>query len=724
MFHVTSAIICSFVILGPITAQDSAVAPVKQSQITVVQQSPLLDGFLDDEVWQQAVKIDDFTEVKPTQGRPAGQRTVCYLARDHEFLYIAFECFEDNVGEMVLQNVSRDAFLNDDDRIEFVLDTFNNKQSAYFFQMSAAGSRGDALISANGRRFNKPWNGFWEGVSKVHAEKWVCEMAIPFSTLSTGDNSTWGVNFQRYRGSTRAQYRWASPRRELFLGNVSTAGELSGFSGLSQGLGIEFRPYFKVKRVDQHAGTEDVFGDIGGEFHWSITPALKSSLTFNTDFAETEVDDRKVNLSRFPTFYPEKRDFFLQDSNLFEFGEQSAWGDRGSKNLLPFFSRSIGLSDGQPVGIDYGVRIAGRTGPFDIGALAVRTSDALSLGVPAGDLFVLRPSYHLSKSSSLGALFTSGNPSSLGSNSVGGIDYHFSVADVFDANFSLNTFVVQSSDEDSGLRGLGFGLQAALTQSEWEFSFANIATQPDFLPAMGYVRRPGEMMTKALVKWKPLPSNSTVRQYDFMIAPELWTDLSGDLISSTLRLGLFGAEFQDGSSVKFHTKVMRDRPATDYEIANGVTMLAGDYSWMEHMLKYATSSRETWSSGTYLSGGEYYDGNIVKLNTSLTYRPSFSTKVKLSYGENRGHLPVGDFTTRIQSLSVDCSFGPQMSWGTLLQADNQSDTLGVQSRLKYILKDGRELFFVVDSGWEELANRMIVPTQHDFTLKVVYALRF
>ncbi|HIA38812.1 MAG TPA: hypothetical protein EYN86_04825, partial [Planctomycetes bacterium] len=150
MFHVTSAIICSFAILGPITAQDSAVAPVKQSQITVVQQSPLLDGFLDDEVWQQAAKIDDFTEVKPKQGRPAAQRTVCYLARDHEFLYIAFECFEDNVGEMVLQNVSRDAFLSDDDRIEFVLDTFNNKQSAYFFQMSAAGSRGDALISENG----------------------------------------------------------------------------------------------------------------------------------------------------------------------------------------------------------------------------------------------------------------------------------------------------------------------------------------------------------------------------------------------------------------------------------------------------------------------------------------------------------------------------------------------------------------------------------------------
>jgi len=153
-------------------------------------------------------------------------------------------------------------------------------------------------------------------------------------------------------------------------------------------------------------------------------------------------------------------------------------------------------------------------------------------------------------------------------------------------------------------------------------------------------------------------------------------------------------------------------------------MLAGDYAWVEHMLKYSTSTRSKLSSTTYLSGGEYYDGNIVKLNTSLTYRPTASFKIKLDYGENRGHLPVGDFTTRVESMALDFSFGPKVSWDTLLQADNQSDTLGVQSRLKYALEDGRELFFVADSGWEELANRMIVPTQHNLTLKVVYALRF
>jgi hypothetical protein len=724
MFRVTMAIICVLNFMGSATGQDSAVSPIKRAQITVIQQAPLLDGVLDDLAWQHAAQIDDFTEVKPNEGRPAGQRTVCYLARDDEFLYVAFECFEEDVASMVLQNVSRDAFLTDDDRIEFVLDTFNNKQSAYFFQMSAAGSRGDALIGENGLRFNKPWNGFWEGITKVHDDKWVCEMAIPFATLSSGDNDAWGINLQRYRGASRSQYRWSSPRRELFVGNVSVAGEVSGLSGMRQGSEIEFRPYFKTKRIDQHNGDQELLADFGGEFHWSITPAFKASLTFNTDFAETEVDDRKIDLSRFSTFYPEKRDFFLQDSNLFEFGEQSTWGGRGSKNLLPFFSRSIGLSGDKPVDIDYGLRLAGRIGALDLGVLAVHSGDDLELSVPNGNLFVLRPSYHLSKSSSLGGLFTRGNPSSVGSNSVGGVDYHFSSADVFGSSLALNTFLVQSSDEDSAQRGLGFGLQASLSQPEWKFSFANIATQSEFSPGMGYVRRPGEMMNKAVVQWKPLPDNSAVRQYDFMVAPEVWTNLDGDLISSTLRLGLFGAEFQDGTSIKFHTKIMRDRPDSDYEVADSVTMSAGDYSWMEHMLKYSTSTRETWSYGTYLSGGQYYDGSIIKLNTDLTYRPSVSSKIQLSYSENRGHLPAGDFTTRVQSLALDFSFGPQMSWGTLFQADNQSDTLGVQSRLKYLLEDGRELFFVADSGWEELANRMIVPVQHDLTLKVVYALRF
>ncbi|MFT7517021.1 MAG: hypothetical protein ACI84O_000809 [Myxococcota bacterium] len=726
MLRAMSAIICTFGILSHLSAQDSVPALLKQAKLAITEQVPVLDGRLDDAIWQNATQLSDFIEVKPNEGRPADQKTVCYLARDAEYLYIAFECFDDDTSSMVLQNISRDARLTEDDRIEFVLDTFNDKQSGYFFQMSAAGSRGDALVSENGRRFSKPWNGFWKGAAAVHADKWVCEMAIPFATLSSGNNDTWGVNFQRYRGSTRTEYRWASPRRELYLGTVSTAGEVTGFSGLSQGRGIEFRPYFKAKRSDQHMGSEGFANDFGGELHWAITPALKASLTFNTDFAETEVDSREVNLSRFSTFYPEKRDFFLQDNSLFEFGEQSSFGGGGgsNKNLLPFFSRSIGLSDGQPVAIDYGLKVSGRVAGFDVGALGVHTANDSSLGIPVGDLFVLRPSYHLSEQSTIGALFTSGDPISANSNSVGGIDYHFSSTDFLDASFSSNTFLVQSSGGASAQRGLGFGTQLSFSSSEWQYSFSNITTQQDFSPAMGYVRRPGEMMNKASLKWKPLPIDSVVRQYDFVLSPEIWTNLSGDLISSTLRLGLFGVEFHDGTSIKFHSKIMQDRPSSDYEVADGVTMMAGDYSWVEHLLKYATSSRNEISTSTSLSGGQFYDGNIIKLKTSLTYRPSASTKIKLSYNENRGHLPARDFTTRVQSMAFDLSFGPQLSWDTLLQADNQSDTLGMQSRLRYLLEDGRELFFVADSGWEELANRMIVPTQHDLTLKVVYALRF
>ncbi|MBC8370730.1 MAG: carbohydrate binding family 9 domain-containing protein [Planctomycetes bacterium] len=724
MLRVTTFIICIFGGSIELSAQNSAQAPVKQAKISVVDQPPVLDGRLDDVTWQTATQIGDFTEVKPNEGQIADPETVCYIARDANFLYIAFECFDNDTQSMVLQNVARDAFLTDDDRIEIVLDTFNNKQSAYFFQMSAAGSRGDALIGENGRRFNKPWNGFWQGASLVHDDKWVCEMAIPFATLSSGESDTWGFNMQRYRGSSRSEYRWSAPRREVFLGNVSIAGELGGFSGLKHGLGLEFRPYLKTKRVDQHDGAEGFETDFGGEIHWAITPALKASFSLNTDFAETEVDDRKVNLSRFSTFYPEKRDFFLQDSNLFEFGEQSTFGGRGSNNLLPFFSRSIGLSSGQPVDINYAARIAGRLDKFDIAALAAHTSNDFELGVPEGELFVLRPSYHLSSAASIGGLFTTGNPNSIGSNSVGGVDFHYSSADVLGSNFSLNTFFVQSADGDSGQRGLGFGAQASLAQPEFEASFASIGAQSDFLPAMGYVRRPGEFMTKAMIKYKPLTTNSDVRQYDFLIGPEVWMNLGGDLISSTFRLGLFGAEFHDGTSIKFHTKLMRDRPDSDYSVASGVTMLAGDYAWTEHMLKYATSSRNKFSVSSYLSGGQYYDGHIVKLNTSLTYRPSASSKIKLSYGENRGHLPAGDFTTRVEKLTFDLSFGPKVAWDTLLQADNQSDTLGIQSRLRYLLEDGREMFFVVDSGWQELENRMIVPTQHDLTLKLVYALRF
>jgi hypothetical protein len=701
-------------------AQNSAWTSSPQTSIGFLNRPISLDGRVDLNEWEGATLIDDFTEVEPNEGALPAFKTSCYVARDDENIYFAFICEDPEPEKMVLQNLSRDAFLRDDDRIEIVLDTFHNRQSAYFFQMSAAGSRGDALIGENGRRFNKPWNGFWDGEALIDENGWSCEIAIPFKTMRAGQDDSWGLNIQRYRGASRSEYRWANPRREVFLGNISAAGTLNGFSDMPDNYGLEFRPYFKSKRIDSRTeGLESQY-DFGGELHWSITSSLKASFTWNTDFAETEVDDRRVNLTRFSQFFPEKRDFFLQDSTLFEFGEQG----RGSRNILPFFSRTIGLADGSPIDIDYGLRLVGREGDFEIGALGVQTASHQSLNIPAGNLFVLRPSYRYNTNHNFGGLLTSGNPSALGSNSVVGLDHRYSSTELFGVNFSSNTFFVNSFDEDAGERGLGFGNQMRLRGKEWSYEFSLMGTQEEFLPAMGYVRRPGEVRSQVSVEYEPIINGDIIRNYDFGLTPTYWSKLDGTLVSSNLDIELLGVEFHDGTNIELKSKLVTDKPNEDYEVAGGVVMPAGEYSWREYSLRYNTPSRDDLSFSNSIGGGEYYDGNIIKFNSSIIYRPSPAIKVGLSYSENRGSLPGGDFTTRLESLSINCNFGPDISWDTLLQADNESDTLGVQSRFRYILEDGRELFFVADSGWEELPNRTIVPMDNNLTLKLVYAIRF
>ncbi len=707
---------------SPLVSQQNP-ASLPSGHVPTINQNIDVDGALNEDAWSRALVLEQFTEVIPFEGDPGDPPTRILMMRSDTYLYLGVICMEPKTDQLVLQNLRRDAFLQDDDRIEFVFDTFRDAKTSYFFQMSAAGSRGDALLGDNGRRFNKPWNGFWQGRTQILEDRWIAEIAIPFASMAFGDQDVWGANFQRYRGADRSSYRWASPRRELFIGNVSEAGELSGFSGIHQGKGFEFRPYFKLKSANPQGGNSHLVGDLGGEISWSITPQLTSSITWNTDFAETEVDNRQVNLTRFPLFFPEKRDFFLQDSTLFQFGERGRFGSSGT-NLIPFFSRRIGLLSGREVPLDYGLRVAGRAGPWDLGFLGVHTGAAPTTGVPDGDLFVFRSSYNVSSSLAVGALFTDGNPASKLSNTVAGADVRWSSTKVLPGSLSVNSYLVQSDDEGLGKKGLGFGSAVKLTTSNWSYFLGLLGTQGDFFPAMGFVRRPGEMRANAAVYWNPRPTSGPVRKYSFGVSPQVWTDLSGNTISSTLRLGWLAVEFNDGDSFRVNTLVQTDRPSQTFPVADNASIVAGDYSWVEHNLRYATSRSRPVSAQADFSFGNWYDGDILRLRSGLSVRPDEHLNLGLSYSEDRGSLSTGDFTVRIEQLSLNYSFNADTSLESLIQSDNQSDTLGLQARFRWIVEDGRELFVVIDSGWEELPSGAIVPTNNDVTAKIVYAIRF
>jgi hypothetical protein len=679
-----------------------------------------LDGLLDEEEWSKAALFDGFQEVEPNEGAPADPKTEVLMWRSATHLYIGLRFYEPDPGSMVLQNQHRDAFLNDDDRFQLVVDTFGDSPTAYFFQLSAAGSRGDALIGDNGNRFNKRWDTYWEAKTRILKDRWTAEIVIPFRSMASNESGDWRINFERYRGSSRTRYRWTAARREFRHFNLANGGIITGMDGVEHGLGVTMTPYFKVKRLSEHGGPRSWDTGMGGELDWWITPQLKMSLTANTDFAETEVDDRQINLSQYSLFFPEKRDFFLEDANLFEFGLPR------SNSLLPFYSRRLGLVGGEEVSVDTGARLSGRAGPWDIGLLAVSTGQENIDGevVPEGESFVIRPSYNLNNRFAIGGILTYGDAADDDRNLVTGLDTRYN-DNLFGGEFDLSTFAVRSEDETDGSQGGAAGARASLRTSNWRYSTQFFLAKGDFNPGLGFVQRPGQSNWTSSVSFEPRPSDpgSKVRKYTFSLSPSAWFEDSVKLMSHSVRFTYFGVEWDSGDKLEFDVRYAGDRVTEDDFDPGGVPVPADFYDFTDFSVEFESSEARPVSVKLDVRSGSWYDGDRTRYDMDLNWRPNPTVAMDLSYQENQASLANGDFATRVFGLGANLYASPALSWQNILQADNESEELGWQSRLRWIHRDGQELFLVVNAGWVQRVDDVIVPTERDLALKLVYSVR-
>jgi len=715
-------LILMITISSPLFAQENQGRP--RVEISLTDKPPLIDGELIDAVWTNATVIDRFTEVDPDEGAPSSPKTKIMIMRDSEFLYVGFICMEPEPNLIVLHDMHREGFQQEDDAVKITLDTFEDGKSGYYFLIAAAGGRLDSLVADNGQRLNYSWDGFWKGKTWIGADRWTAELAIPFQTMAFGGQDVWRVNFERWRGADRSRHRWTALKRNYSVFTMSDAGELAGMKGLKQGYGLELKPYMKIKRSRIHKPrSASTVGDLGGDISWRINPQLTGSVTFNTDFAETEADSRRINLTRYSLFFPEKRDFFLQDSTYFQFG----WGGgfRDNPNITPYFSRRIGLApNGEEIPIEYGARLCGRMNGFDMGFLQARTESDSSAGAPSGNLMVARPAWRMTEELTLGAIFTSGNPSSRKPNTVGGMDLRFSSTSKLPGLWSLTGYVLRSDDEETDSCGSAYGFRTSLKTSDWNYSLENIYAQDKFHPALGFVRRPGEKNYSGSINWSPRPDSSTIRNYSFSFHPSLWTKSDGSLISKTLSTGLFSVNWHSGDRFNLTHRLNYDKVESDFTLVSGDVIPRGNYDWQSLSAGYTFSRKRALSGGVSIEGGGWYDGKSVRCSADSTWRPSANVELVLSYSQNNIRLKNGNFTTRIETLKMNYDFTPDLRLATYTQADNISDNLGFQSRFRWTYEDGRELHFVVNSSWVEEDHNTIIPVEHDFTLKAEYAIRF
>ncbi len=690
--------------------------------------APRIDGRMDDACWARAPAIGELTMVEPWLGRAPTQRTVIRLLHDRDHLYLGLWCFDTQPERIRATQRARDARLDPDDRVEIVLDPFENRRTAYFFQIGAGGSIGDILISQDGGRFDKPWDAVWSGASRVTADGWMAELAIPFRSIPRRDGaSSWGFNCKRYARALNEEYQWASPSQAVSFYRASSCGTVDGFGEVAGGIGLEVVPYAAagVARDRRRAGDDDwgLDPDAGGEAYFRVTPSITLATTLFTDFAETEDDSRQINLDRFPLFFPEKRDFFLEGISYFGFGA----ADAGNTRFLPFFTRRVGLAaDGTKIPLLFGAKLTGEAGPLELGVLDVQ-ADRTDV-VDSENLAVVRAKYAAGEQTTIGVLGTHGDPASLGSNAVAGVDVYHRLPDFAgDLDLTIVLDAARSSGTAGDDDGQSFGADVQARGSEWSFGLGSRWVDDHFRPALGFVPRRGTRQTAATAGYLPrLREGGVVRR--LVVAPGVEHAESWNGEPQRWRWGLdrLGVELHSGDEASVFVRREFERVDADFTLFRGTTpVFAGDYEGTRGGLAVTTSEGRPWNALLLTSTGSRFDGRSDELDATWEWRTSPLLHLGGGYGTARVDLGPGRaFTTHVASGRLDLHFSPALSVRTLVQYDNESDVLGWQSRLRWIYAPGCDFFAVLGCTWVRDAGDSFAPAEQSLELKIAHSLRF
>ena len=688
-----------FLLLGLLPPQEPPSAVLERLPPGVPR--PVVDGVLDDAAWDHAGLLGELRQVEPIAGAAASQRTRVRMLHDDRGLFFAIECFDDDMPGLRATQMQRDANLDPDDRVEFLLDTFRDRRNAYWFQIGAGGSKGDALISKNGSSFNKDFDAIWYGRVRRTSEGWQAEIEIPSASLNFDPEATvWGFNLVRHLREENERARWSAPDPRFGFFEVAQAGNLTGIGPLRQGLGLDVVPFGTADWTrDRTLDDTDLELDAGVDVFYRPTPNSKLSVSLNTDFAETEVDQRRINLTRFPLFFPEKRDFFLEDSGAFFFGPSSGGPGGGGGDVIPFFSRRIGLDEeGSEVPILVASKLTGTGEGYSYGVLDVQTDDEGDLD--GQNLAVARLSKNLFEQSDAGLIATAGDPLDAGRNATYGVDLNLRT-DAFlgDRNLRFSSYVLQTDSDDTNGQDLAYHASVRYPNDELDLSAEYTVVERNFDPALGFVRREDMKMYSARFEYEPR-LNGWIRQLRFMIRPEVITDAGNDTETVEVFVRPLGIEWDSGDEFRLNYEHQREVLDEDFEIQDGVIIPEDAYTFDRYGGSFETSQGREVAVEASAWLGTFFDGRRNDVELEVDWRPSRFGNFGLDLERNRVDLPGGDFTVHTGRVRANFVFTPEVSWSNFLQYDTVSDELGLNSRMRWILTPGREVNLVVNQGWD------------------------
>ena len=704
----------------------------KEFRIPRLPTPPVLDGRLDDPAWRSAAVLTDLHEVDPDEYGPPSKNTRIYIGYDDHALYVAALMFEDR-PEDINAFIMKQGSPLDDDRFALMLDPFNKGRGGYMFELNAFGVRDDGLFQ-NTTNQNWDWDGIWQGRSRIGQQGWAAEMRIPFKTLSFDpDNDTWGINFARYATRRQETMGWMSRNRSQ---DPSSFGHAAGFEGISQGFGLDLAPGLALSRSRDFLLQDRALEiDPSLDAFYRISPSVTAALTLNTDFSGTAVDQVQVNLTRFGLFFPERRDFFLQDVDIFEFGriggvdefdDPSTFTRADRENGRPFFSRRLGLSErGEAVGINYGGKLTGRIGRWDFGILNVRQDRFGEVG--PSNLLVGRAAMKILEESSLGLILTDGHPTANLDNRLLGADFRYLNTRLPNGRTLEGAAWYQQSDTE-GLSGqdaaYGFSLNLASTEA-WRGALGYKALEENFNPALGFLDRAGVRHYSLELGYRHRPGSRFIRSIYGGVDAQRFERLGGGLQSQSLNFRLLELENHAGDSLQLSTIRGKESVAEPFAIHRDIAVPPGLYDNNDLGLYLESGLQRPFSTGLGVYGGSFYDGDILTWELYATWRPSPRYVFGLEAEVNHVALPQGKFITRLLRLRGDIAFSSAWSWENLAQYDNVSNSLGWNSTLRWQPEAGRELVLVFNYGAEDVdENRRFSTASTDFSIKISHSFRF
>lgn len=723
----------SAMLLASTTLHAAEPAP-KVLRAVRVDTPPVVDGKLDDAVWELAEPISDFHQIRPGDGSAPSEPTLVYVVYTEDALYIGARMDDREPDLIATRTIRHGQGLGPDDRLVVILDPFNTKRTGYRFETNLNAVRHDALYQ-NISSFSGDWNTIWDTAAATYENGWSAELEIPFKSLPFDPQSAdWGFNFGRGIRRKGEEMAWVSYNRSY---NPSISGTLTGLRGMNQGVGLDVIPSFSMTQQKRHqSGFEDTLTQPSLDAFYRLTPSLNAALTINTDFSATDVDNRQVNLTRFNLFFPERRDFFLNDSDLFQFGgigggNNNMPGSRAwQENARPYFSRKIGLSaTGDPVDIEYGGRISGRVGRWNIGTLAIQQGGFGN--VDPTTLLVSRVSANVLAESNVGFILTHGDPSSNRDNTVAGLDFRYLNTRLPGGRQVEGDLWYQQSDTpgldgDDAAFGIGLrmpnntGLRAGVGLRE---------VQRNFNPAMGYINRSNVRDYTLDLGYTHFFGSSLLQTAFGGVQVQRIENLDGGLQSQQLDFRLLQLETNTRDRIGFIYKRNREivqQPFVLYrEPGREVSVLAGNYEFDEFGIFVGSGNQRRFAAGLDLTQGEFYDGDRTNISLNLNWNASRWLQMSLNHDWNDIELPQGDFITRLSSLNTQVAFSSTWFWVSVLQYDNISEELGLNTRLQWIPEAGREAFIVLNYALEDRdKDNTFQSLASDLSIRFRYTLRF